>query len=383
MTDETRISRRSLIAAGAGLSAALAAPATMARAADAPPRPARPLTMRDDGGYETVPLAKDAWTLGVVQSRVLAVDAANPAKGRAANVQHMCDLIDYASGFSGKKDLLFFHEFPITGYNYKWTLEEARRVAIELPGEETEALAKKARQYGSWLVFGSYVRDPDWPQNLLSITTIMNDKGEIVDRQWKARNIKGVFFGFELFTTTIYDVLDRYIEMYGVDRVVPIARTPLGNIATSSVQREPELFRAMAMKGAEVILRTATGGFSPADVAATAMYNSVYCAVSNNAASPNNGLYFDDAGGGNSAIYDPMGESVASAPTAFETLVSTRIPIKDFRARHRQPIVHTDLVMPVFEAYRSKYPPSLFGKYQPTSIQDAGRYLADKARWPK
>lgn len=379
MTDPI-VSRRTLIGGAAGVAGgmALAQPALaeVGRRGDA-------LAVRPDGGYATVPLAKDAWTLGVAQSRVLAVDAANPARGRRANLQHMCDLIDYASGFSGSKDMLLFHEFPITGYNYRWTLAEARRVAIELPGEETEALAKKARQYGTWLVFGSYVRDPDWPDNLLSITTIMNDHGEIVDKQWKARNIKGVFFGFELFTTTIYDVLDRYTEMYGIDRVVPIARTPLGNIATSSVQREPELFRAMAMKGAEVILRTATGGFSAPDIAATAMYNQVYCAVCNNAASPNNGLYFEDAGGGGSAIYDPMGEEMAKAPTAFETNVTARIPIRDFRARHRQPIVHTELVMPVYEAYRSKYPPSLFGRYQPTSIDDAGRYLRDKSRWAK
>lgn len=388
MENGQAVSRRSLLAAGAGLATGLST--GLAPASATPPTPQtpaapgkRPLTMSSDGRYATVPLAKDSWTLGVAQSRVLAVDAASPEKGRRANVQHMCDLIDYASGFSGKKDLLFFHEFPITGYNYKWSLAEARRVAIELPGEETEALAKKARQYGTWLVFGSYVRDPDWPDNLLSITTIMDDQGRIVDKHWKARNIKGVFFGFELFTTTTYDVLDRFIEMYGADAVVPVARTPLGNISTSSVQREPELFRAMAMKGAEVILRTATGGFTPADIQATSMYNGVYTAIANNAASPNNGLYFEDAGGGGSAVYDPSGEMVASAPTAFETLVTHRIPIKDFRARHRQPIVHTELVMPVYEAYRSKYPPGLFSAYQPTSIGDAGKYLADKARWPK
>lgn len=384
MTGSGGISRRGLLGVGAGAAAFAAGGEAIAKGQSRPGRaPATPLAMQSDGGYATVPLAKDAWTLGVVQSRVIAVDAARPDVGRRQNVQHMCDLIDYASGFSGPKDLLFFHEFPITGYNYRWNIADARRVAIELPGEETEALAKKARQYGTWLVFGSYVRDPDWPDNLLSITTIMNDKGEIVDKHWKARNIKGVFFGFELFTTTIYDVLDRYVEMYGQDHVVPVTRTPLGNLATSSIQREPEYFRALAMKGAEVILRTATGGFTPADIQATSMYNQVYTAVANNAASPNNGLYFEDAGGGGSAIYDPKGDMVASAPTAFETLVTHRIPIKDFRARHRQPIVHTELVMPVYQAYRSKYAPNLFSAYQPTSIQDAGRYLADKARWPK
>jgi predicted amidohydrolase len=374
-----QFNRRDVFGAGIGLAASAAVLPSNARAVE---KGMHSLTMQADGRYPTVPLAKDAWTLGVVQSRVLAIDAANPAKGRRDNVQHMCDLIDAASGFSGPKDLLFFHEFPITGYNYKWSLAEARRVAIELPGEETEALAKKARQYGTWLVFGSYVRDPDWPESLLSVTTIMNDKGEIVDKHWKARNIKGVF-RFELFTTTIYDVLDRYVEVYGQDAVVPVTRTPLGNICTSSIQREPEYFRAMAMKGAEVILRTASGGFTPADIAATSLYNSVYTAIANNAATPDNGLYFEDAGGGDSAIYGPDGKIMEVAPTAFETLVTARIPIKDFRARHRQPMVHTELVMPIFEAYRSRYAPGLFSKYQPKDLEDSTRYLADKARWPK
>lgn len=367
-----------MFALGAGAAFGAGLIGEMAHAA--PPTKAS-LTMQSDGGYATNPLAKDAWTLGVVQSRVIAVDSESPQKKRRENVQHMCDLIDYASGFSGKKDMLFFHEFPVTGYNYKWTLADARKAAIELPGEETETLAKKARQYGTWLVFGSYVRDPDWPDSLLSITTIMNDKGEIVDKHWKARNIKGAFGGFELFTTTIYDVLPRYIEMYGADHVIPVTRTPLGNIATSSVQREPELFRAMAMKGAEVILRTASGGFTPADIAATSMYNSVYTAIANNAASPDNGLYFEDAGGGGSGVYGPNGNPIELAPTAFETCVTARIPIAEFRARHRQPIVHTELVIPVYEAYRSKYGPGLFSEYQPKDINDAGRYLKDKSRW--
>ena len=376
MTNDWGVSRRGVMGAGVGLALAPA----LALPADAKTAP-HALTMHADGTYDQVPLGKDAWTLGVVQSRVIAVDAANPARQRRANVQHMCDLIDYASGFSGPKDLLFFHEFPITGYNYKWSLKDARRAAIEVPGEETEILGKKAREKGTWIVFGSYVNDPDWPDSLLSITTIINDKGEVVDKHWKARNIKGVFPGFELFTTTIYDVLDRYTEMYGADRVVPVARTPLGNIATSSVQREPELFRAMAMKGAEVILRTATGGFTEIDIAATSLYNGVYTAIANNAASPGNGLYFEDAGGGGSAIYGPDGKQIERAPTAFETLVTARIPIREFRARHRQPVVHSELVMPVYEAYRSKYPPSVFSAFQPGTIEEAGRYLKDKSRW--
>ena len=306
-----------------------------------------PINQRADGTYDTVPLAKDVISLGVVQSRVMAVDAGNAVKKRRENVQHMCDLIDYANGFSGKKDLLFFHEFPITGYNYKLNLADSRRIAIEVPGEETEILAKKAREHGTWLVFGSYVRDPDWPDSLLSITTIMNDKGEVVDKHWKARNIKGAFGGFELFTTTVYDVLDRYVEMYGADAVIPVTRTPIGNISTSSIQREPEVFRAMAMKGAEIILRTASGGFTPADIAATSMYNQVYTAISNNAASPDNGLYFEDAGGGGQTgmrsrlplpplkpVSKPASRSAISAPGT-----ASRSSIASWFCRSMKPIV--------------------------------------------
>jgi predicted amidohydrolase len=381
-TENRGIDRRSLFGAAAGAAAAL----TIASRAEGAMRglPKRPHDQTPDGRYSVVPLAKDSWTLGVVQSRVLSVDPKQTGweKKRRANVEHMCHLIDAGSGFTGPKDLFFFHEFPVTGYNWTLNLAETRRIAIEVPGEETEMLAKKCRQYGCWVVFGSYVRDPDWPDSLLSITTILNDKGEIVDKHWKARNIKGVFRQ-ELFTTTIYDVLDRYVEMYGLDAVVPVTRTPLGNLCTSSIQREPEYFRAMAMKGAEVILRTASGGFTPMDIAATSLYNDVYTAVANNAASPGNGLYFEDAGGGDSAVYGPDGKEIDKAPTAFETLVTARIPIASFRARHRQPNVHTELILPVFEQYRSRYGPNLFAAYQPKDLADSTRYLADKRRWPK
>jgi predicted amidohydrolase len=377
------ISRRAMMGGTAGAAAATAFNWTQFASA-ATPRAKRAISQSSDGRYETVALSKQTVSLGAVQSRVVPVELDNLAQTRRANVQHMVDLIDAANGFSGPKDILFFHEFPITGYNHRWNLTDARKAAIELPGEESEILSRKAKEYGSWLVFGSYVRDPDWPESLLSITTIMNDKGEIAAKHWKARNIKG-FFGsnFELFTTTIYDVLDRYVEMYGPDEVVPITRTPLGNIATSSVQREPELFRAMAMKGAEIILRTATGGFSEIDIQATSLYNGVYTAVANNAASPENKYYFADAGGGGTAIYGPDGNALGKAETAFETLITHRIPIGEFRNRHRQPVIYSELFMPVFERYRSQYGPNLFAQYQPKDTRDAGKWLANKARWPK
>ena len=379
------LDRRALLGAGVGAAAAGALDWTVfAAPASATEGQGEPLQMRSDGSYATVPLAKDTLSIAVAQTRVVPVELDNIAATRRANVQHMLDVIDTANGFSGSKDMILFHEFPITGYRHTWDLDDARRVAIEIPGPETEMLAAKAREYGTWLVFGSYVRDPDWPRRLLSITTIMNDRGEIVAKDWKARNLKGFFpGGRELFTTTIYDVLDEYVERYGWDHVVPVIRTPLGNLYTSSSQLEPELFRAAAMKGAELMLRTATGNYSELDIRAVSLYNRVYTTIANNSASPENRYYLADSNPGHAGIVGPDGEFFEQAETDFETLVYGRIPIAEFRARHRQPTVHSELVMPVYEQYRSPYGPNLLADYQPTDTQDAGRYLREKTRWKR
>jgi predicted amidohydrolase len=341
-----------------------------------------PHQMQSDGTYAQVALAKPAWTLGVVQSQIHAIDADNHEVELQKNLDHMLKLIDSSFYFSamGRPDVLFFHEFPLSGWK-KWTRKEILKFAIEIPGPQTLAIGRKAKEYGCYIVFGAYAQDKAWPNHVLSITTTIGPDGNVVDKHWKARNIKGVFSGFELFTTTIYDVFDQYVEMYGLDAVLPVMRTPLGNIATSSVQREPELFRALAMKGAEIILRTASGGFTPLDIAATSLYNSVYTAVVNNAASPGNYPFFEDSGGGGSAIYGTDGKVIAKADGKFEQLVAARIPIAELRARHRQPIVHMELFAPIFEQYRSKFPPNLFSAYQPKDLEDASNYVRDKSRW--
>lgn len=339
---------------------------------------------RPDGTYSVVPLRKETIVLGVAQSRVRAVDITNLAQTRKANLDHFLDLIDAGQGWGGPKDILFFHEFPITGYSDRWGRAEALRAAIDVDGPEVQAVCAKAKQYGCYIVFGSYAKDPDWPNHLLSITFIAGPNGAIVDKHWKARNIKGVFVGFELFTTTIYDVLDRYIEMYGKDAVLPVTKTDVGNIITSSVQREPELFRAFAMKGGEIFLRTASGGFTQADILATSMYNSVYTAVCNNAVSPDNPGFFAGGGAGGSTIYGPDAAIIDQAdPDGSEQIITARIPIASFRARHRQPVVHMDLYRDVFGAYRNRYPPNLFAEYLATDGRDAARFLRDKAVWSR
>ena len=62
-------------------------------------------------------------------------------------------------------------------------------------------------------------------------------------------------------------------------------------------------------------------------------------------------------------------------------MVQARIDIGALRARKRQPMIHTSLYRDVFDAYQERYAPNLYAEYQPSSLEDAARYLKDKSRW--
>ncbi len=374
------LSRRGFLQGGAVGALGLAlrgAPAAHAAVGKGPDQ----ISVRQDGRYATVPLAKDNIRLGVMQTRVRPVDPANPEKGRRENLDHMLKLITNAQEWNPPSDILLFHEFPITGFSYDWTRKDILRLSIDLPGPETEELGKAAKKYNCYIVFGSYAREKDWPGHVLSITTIIGPDGQIVDKHWKVRNIMGVFrigqSPIELMTSTIYNCLDRYIEMYGADAVIPVTRTPLGNICTGAMQREPELFRAMALKGGELFLRTATGSFIPGDMQMNSVYHRVYTAVCNNAVSPGNQFFEEPGGAGGSAIYDPNGTAIAMARNEFEQLVAANIPIKSFRASHKLPDFAWDLYAPVYSQYVRKYPPNKFANKLPADLREAGEWLND------
>ncbi len=337
--------------------------------------------VKPDGSYDTVSLKKDDITIMAVQSRVVPVAVENATQMKRDNLDHMLDLIDAAATWMGPKDLIQFHEFPITGFSFLWTREDLQKVAIEIPGIETEAVAARAKRYGCYIVFGSYAIDPDWPQHILSITTIIGPDGSIVDKHWKLRNIKGVFAGFEVITTTIFDVLDQYTEMYGRDAVIPVTRTDIGNLATTATQYEPELIRAFAMKGTEIMLRSATSGADPIDVRSGAMHNNMYTTLVNNSISRNSGPFFEDVRSGGTAIYGPKGEQLDIANSVNETGVMAHIPIASFRKGRRIPRVHPSLYGDLYSDYQEAYPPNLMSSDLPNDGFSAAKFLKDKSRW--
>ncbi len=303
-----------------------------------------PVLVRPDGSYPVQPLAKDSVVVKVIQNGVDNLQQAPSIEaGLAANLEKMASFVQKACTTGAKPDFLLFNEFPLTGYS-AGSREEKLKFTITIPGPETERLGELARDCDTWIIFGSYARDEDWPGHILSINTVIDRQGRIAQKYWKTRNITRLTPGEEIPTTTIENVRDRFRARYGIEAEFPVLQTEYGNIAVSTVQLDPFVFAAFAMRGVEIMFRTATL-FSPDDVKATARYHNVYSAMSNITFPPDSPVA---AMGGQSLIVGPRGEVLAEDPTNNEGIIEAVIPIAEFRRNRRIPRYPLEVVAPVF-----------------------------------
>ena len=304
------------------------------------------------GGYDRVPLAKSEVVVAVVQNLVTNMDQhEKPKQAVRENLISMEAWITKACNRSPKPDFILFNEFPLTGYSTKPRAEKVQ-MTITVPGIETRRLGKKMKECNAYLIFGSYARDKDWPGHILSINTVIGPDGKIKEKFWKTRNIKRFSKDGEIPTTTIEAVYDRYIKRYGKHNLFPVLKTEFGNIAVSTVQLDPFVFAAFAMRGAEIIFRTATL-FSQEDVQATAYYHNIYSAMSNIIFPPN--LPHSHYGGG-SVIVSNKGKVMAKGEGNNEAIIYATIPIKEFRKNRTIPHYPLSVTKEVFDQYREEIP---------------------------
>lgn len=333
-----------------------------------------------DGRYPTVPLEKDVVVIKVVQhSPVNLQDAPSVREGLAINLERMANWIERACSEGRKPDFILFNEFPLTGYS-TGTRQDKLQFTIRIPGPETERIGELARDCDTYVIFGSYATDPDWPGHILSLNPVIGRDGSVRQVYWKTRNILR-FGADEIPTTTIENVRDRYRAMYGIEQEFPVLMTEFGNIAVSTVQVDPFVFAAFAMRGVEIMLRTATL-FSKTDVQAIAFYNNMFSAMSNITFPPESGV--PASFGGNSLIVDNRGRVLAEDPTNNDSIIEAEIPIAEFRRGRTIPRYPLEVVQPVFEQYWQELPLNHLDlplDELPESIGDMKELLDRNSRW--
>jgi len=310
-----------------------------------------PVLVRPDGSYPVHPLAKDEVVVKVIQSTTNSLsEFASVEAGLDHNLSHMEALARQACSTGSKPDFLLYHEFPLTGYSPGGRTENLK-YTVQIPGPETDRLGDIAKSCDTYLIFGSYATDPDWPGHILSLNAVIGRDGQVAKVFWKSRNIKRIYPDIEITTTTIEAVRDKYRAMYGPEEEFPVLQTEYGNIAVSTVQADPFIFAAFAMRGTEIMVRTATL-FSEDDVTAMARINNFYSTMTNIAMPESTGFK-----AGESIIVGPKGQILSKDPSVDQDgIIEATIPIASFRRNRKIPNYAYEMVKPVLDQYVQEFP---------------------------
>jgi predicted amidohydrolase len=171
------------------------------------------------------------------------------------NLDHYVGIIDRsgaaATAFSAgtPTKIVVFPEASIAGFplGVPSAKEWMDIGCIYVPGEETDVLAEKAKQYGIYIAINQYELDDEWPGRYFNTTFMIDPKGKIALRYRKICTV---------LSTNPHDILDDYVKKYGERELFPVIDTPLGKLGciTCCDITFPEISRCVVMNGAEVLL---------------------------------------------------------------------------------------------------------------------------------
>ncbi len=220
-----------------------------------------------------------------------------------ATVAKMMDFLDLAGGRGSELVVL-----PEVWTGLGWSSEKAYvEIAEPVPGPTTDLLAAKAKQYGMYVVGSMYEAHGNLFYNS---SPLIAPDGSIVGKYWK---------------THLFDAPNRPDIAPGIresDKVAPGTELPVFEtgparvgVSVCSDLRFPEVYRELALKGAEVIV-CASAFLSPRldhwefFLRARAIENQAWVVASGQyGVEPKSGTAFV----GRSMIVDPWGTIVATA----------------------------------------------------------------------
>ncbi len=211
----------------------------------------------------------------------------------------------------------------------------AAKGSFSMDGREYEALGRIARDNGVFLVSNAYERDPHFPGLYFQSQVVLDDGGNQILRYRRL---------ISLFAPSPHDVWDRYLDVYGIDGVFPVARTPIGNLACIASEEilYPEIARAHGLRGAEVLLHcTSEVGspeLTPKDIAkrARAIENMAYLVSANTAGIRGVDIPLGSADG-MSKIVDDQGRVLAAAGAGESMSAFAELDVTALRRRRRRP----------------------------------------------
>lgn len=288
----------------------------------------------------TNPETFDAWRALALQTRCRAVNRLDAAAARvqiADSVARLREQIAASVRFIGPDTrLVVLPEYVLTGHPVNESIEEWRiKAALDPHGPEYDGLSAIAADLGIWLAGNAYETDRHFPELYFQNSFLIGPGGDVVLRYRRL---------ISMFAPTPHDVWDRYLDLYGLDGVFPVADTPLGRIAAVASEEIlfPEISRALALRGAEVIVHstgeTGSPELTPKAVARRARaFENAVAIVSANAAGIDGSAIPAASTDGMSAVVDHLGHVLAESGFGESMVANAEIDIAALRRWRRRP----------------------------------------------
>lgn len=245
-------------------------------------------------------------------------------------------------------------EYVLTSYPGRISIPDfADMAALEVGGPEYEVMGAMAQRLGMFIAGNAYEVDRHFPGLYFQTSFIIDPSGDVVLRYRRLNS---------MFAPTPHDVWSKYLDIYGIDGVFPVARTDIGNLAAIASEEilYPEIARAMALRGAEIFVHSSSEIGSPIETPkaiakrARAQENMAYVVSANTAGIELSSLPVA-SGDGNSMVVDYKGRVLAES-NARETFTAfAEIDLGALRAARRKPAMTNFLARQRLELFSAVY----------------------------
>ncbi|KRG63733.1 nitrilase [Stenotrophomonas humi] len=283
----------------------------------------------------------DAYRALALQTTCRAINACTTPEDAAAavatNIERIGRQIRASKAFIGTDlKLVVLPEYFATSYPLGETIPGwAAKGGFAMDGAEYEQLGRIAQDNGVYLCSNAYERDPNFPELYFQSSVILDDSGNQILRYRRL---------ISLYAPSPHDVWDKYLDVYGIDGVFPVARTPIGRLACIASEEilYPEIARALGLRGAEVILHSTSEvgspELTPKDIAkrARAIENMAYVVSANTAGISGVDIPLGSADG-MSKIVDEQGRVLAAAGAGESMAAYADLDITGLRRRRLRP----------------------------------------------
>ncbi len=270
--------------------------------------------------------------------------AKSPENARAQIMAHIGDLegqIRSASIFitqygGAPVKLAVLPEYLFTSYPGRISIPDFAKLAAFAPdGPEYEELGKLAQKLKMFIAGNAYETDKNFPGLYFQASFVIAPDGNVVLRYRRLNS---------MFAPTPHDVWSKYLDIYGLDGVFPVAKTEIGNLAAIASEEilYPEIARAHALRGAEIFVHSSSEIGSPNATPkmiakrARAFENMAYVVSANTAGIINSALPAASADG-NSVVVDWKGNVIAESNSGETFTAFADIDLAALRAARRKP----------------------------------------------